>query len=1011
MLLATSFRRSLFFSLAALTLIVGMAPLFGGAVMPVNAVSRKTQGGSAFDLPINLTGPASIECRSGGTTGDYEIVITFPSAVTFSSASLTNGAGSVSGSSVNGEEVTVDLTGVGNGQTVAVTLFNVSDGVVANDVMVAMSILIGDTNGDGFVNVGDTLRVRAQSGNAASTSNFQDDLTADGYIDASDVSLVRAQAGTSLSNGTLTVGISDGSSQATTPGNFLPLPISVNVNSSIIYNGMVNFTVAQGNALLTTDNSGTQTPSTTLSVPVTYEPSDINGETISAQAYVYLPSTASGTSIIQVTASDGSQTASVSTTAIALDPSTPLPPTNFSAQATSSSSATLSWTPSTTSVPTTLQVSGDNGSTWYTIGVTAPGVSVATVSGMTPDEAVSFGAFSGGIYSPGGESDFLMVSLSGPPSPAPPSLRTVLNPLTPLTHPIVMGEQAIASLGKNGHKGFQVGTNYYLTETDFLSTEEKDDNGNWNFIGSTTTVWSYDPITGHQTLVSEEVVGQGGYEFGLFGGITETISDTFRQTIGTGTSGTRSSDYDTLSDYYTAAQLLTNCEALVPPFQNLFSPGVDWADIYFGDYAGSITKLQYQMLANQSQTPVIVWDETFTPFDSGGGWNPGANGENIQHNIRKWPVNGSGSGVYQIDPTQNGGPNGEDDVVIVQIELADQNQTGGGGMVPSLITDGTQQKHFVTPKQVGGTVQFRATLVDSSNDFGLLYEWTVPNGVTVSGDTVTVPRDTPNWYPIQLKVKGTSTIVDTLNVWVVWATGTIVNASNQMPGPGVSRQANVPTLDGTISAGLASKVFPFYRFKFSIQPPEIFTAADIPNLQGERDPAGDSQLGGTSSTTGDPLVGGAPFRWDVSRQAQYRILNPNLIPFEKLPSGYGNLYTGEPQNDLVTVPFPASAVIGNDDPLAGDEDNNPYAVSTRADREHDIGEIASADGPTLKISDAGGQEGYTYEEDDSFKEFARLEIGHTWYVVSDPFLWHATLKAKFQGGQWSDNGSETGTGN
>jgi hypothetical protein len=183
----------------------------------------------------------------------------------------------------------------------------------------------------------------------------------------------------------LTIGISGGASQSTTPGNFLPLPISVVVNSSNIAGGLVDFAVTNGDALLATDNSGTQTPSTTISVPVTYEFDETNtNQIIVARVYVYLPPTASGASVIQATASSGGQTASVSTGATALDPSALSPPTDFTVTATSPTTSSLSWTVSASSVPTTLQESYDNGATWHTVGVTGPGVNFATVTGMTP---------------------------------------------------------------------------------------------------------------------------------------------------------------------------------------------------------------------------------------------------------------------------------------------------------------------------------------------------------------------------------------------------------------------------------------------------------------------------------------------------------------------------------------------------------------------------------------------------------------------------------------------------
>ena len=62
------------------------------------AVTRKTHGAAGnFDITLPLTGPAGIECRSGGGNGDYQVVVAFPNLVTFNNASLTSGDGTVAG--------------------------------------------------------------------------------------------------------------------------------------------------------------------------------------------------------------------------------------------------------------------------------------------------------------------------------------------------------------------------------------------------------------------------------------------------------------------------------------------------------------------------------------------------------------------------------------------------------------------------------------------------------------------------------------------------------------------------------------------------------------------------------------------------------------------------------------------------------------------------------------------------------------------------------------------------
>ena len=166
---------------------------------PMQVVSRKLHGGAPFDINLPLTGNPGIECRSGDGTNDYQVVFTFANSVTFSGASVTSGAGSVSSSSGNGTTiVTVNLTGVTNAQRITVTLQGVNDGTSTGDVGVQMGVLIGDTNGNGIVNASDVSQTKGQLGQATTGSNFRTDVNANGTINATDVSQVKARLGTAL---------------------------------------------------------------------------------------------------------------------------------------------------------------------------------------------------------------------------------------------------------------------------------------------------------------------------------------------------------------------------------------------------------------------------------------------------------------------------------------------------------------------------------------------------------------------------------------------------------------------------------------------------------------------------------------------------------------------------------------------------------------------------------------------------------------------------------------------
>ena len=96
--------------------------------------------------------------------------------------------------------ITSCISGVCNGQDVIVSLTDVNDsnGGHLDTVTSQMPVLIGDTNGDGFVNSADIGQTKAQSGQPLGASNFREDVNVDGFINSADISLVKSKSGTAL---------------------------------------------------------------------------------------------------------------------------------------------------------------------------------------------------------------------------------------------------------------------------------------------------------------------------------------------------------------------------------------------------------------------------------------------------------------------------------------------------------------------------------------------------------------------------------------------------------------------------------------------------------------------------------------------------------------------------------------------------------------------------------------------------------------------------------------------
>jgi hypothetical protein len=170
-----------------------------GAPTASTIVSRKLHGGTPYDIPLPLTGSSGIECRSGGAGNNYQVVFTFPTAVTFNNAVVSSGVGSVGSSSGSGTTTaTVNLGGVTNLQKIMVTLQGASDGTNTGDLTVPMGILIGDVSGNGGVNSTDVGQTKLQSGQPVTNANFRADIDAGNSINATDVGSVKLRSGTSL---------------------------------------------------------------------------------------------------------------------------------------------------------------------------------------------------------------------------------------------------------------------------------------------------------------------------------------------------------------------------------------------------------------------------------------------------------------------------------------------------------------------------------------------------------------------------------------------------------------------------------------------------------------------------------------------------------------------------------------------------------------------------------------------------------------------------------------------
>ena len=180
-----------------------------GNAPTAQVVSRKTHGAAgSFDIAVPLSGTPGIESRSGGATSDHTLVATFGGLVSVSGtpqAQILDGTGTMGTGGVSnggtvsvggaGNVVTIRLTNIGDAQTLTLRLNSVNG---TGDVLIPMSVLLGDINRTGTVNASDIGAVKAQSGVPVTSANFRADAAVSGSINATDISLVKSRSGQSV---------------------------------------------------------------------------------------------------------------------------------------------------------------------------------------------------------------------------------------------------------------------------------------------------------------------------------------------------------------------------------------------------------------------------------------------------------------------------------------------------------------------------------------------------------------------------------------------------------------------------------------------------------------------------------------------------------------------------------------------------------------------------------------------------------------------------------------------
>ncbi len=165
----------------------------------IAAVSRRLHG-MAGDYDVDLLAGAgghsqAIEGRSGGPN---RLLVTFDQPVSgvggLDPSDVIVTSGSVNGLAIQGAQLTVSLVSAGGNGILAVAFPGIQNAYVANQTVLdtlCFSVLQGDVNGDGMVNIFDLVYVRNMLNQPVTISNFLADVNADGSVNIFDLVAVR----------------------------------------------------------------------------------------------------------------------------------------------------------------------------------------------------------------------------------------------------------------------------------------------------------------------------------------------------------------------------------------------------------------------------------------------------------------------------------------------------------------------------------------------------------------------------------------------------------------------------------------------------------------------------------------------------------------------------------------------------------------------------------------------------------------------------------------------------
>ena len=547
-----------------------------------------------------------------------------------------------------------------------------------------------------------------------------------------------------------------GGDQRGSPGEVLPVPVSVKVfgiqgDGAGDSNAPVVFTVSGGARLAATATLPSGVAPTAILQMHTASRSFGERQQNVAQVYLYLPVQANDSSLLTVSVATEGVTTSLTTMVVTTDPAI-APPGDFTAVPTSPTTAQLTWSSGDPSRATAVQATTDNGATWRTIGIVAAGVQAAIVSDLVPQATIAFRVFtapgSTGISSGSGTTNqsALLSALSSVALPATGGNGSALTAsvfIKPLRGTHLMAEIAAGSpTTMPGFQGFINGAppaTHYLTrtldETGIVYSQTPSNvvfNETVNLSGlvSNQFTWqssgpdaftfdtqakayyyysnyhrAWDPPATHTTSIDTDtytwVPWASDHPFSSMGDtksevrLSNPFSSSDWETMVKASAVFRNQFVDFEAGYGAFADRIFGVSK--------YAPGSPYGNQAF---VCSLHRLQYQWRCNSEPNKVVRWDEVFTPYDEE---LQGLDQSKSEHNLQQWVTSGAiQSQVYVVDPLQRrNGQHGRYEIVPLNDTVTSRDRFVTGTFDPSQMSRVDRVQFInVTTKEDLGTYSF-----------------------------------------------------------------------------------------------------------------------------------------------------------------------------------------------------------------------------------------------------------------------------------------------------------------